>query len=817
MQRKILITVALLVMVTSSVAAYAWTLTTRIMTTGGSLQVRDYAIQSGGAAVQKVYTTSQNVPVTMLPNAGYMVSKLLINGVSVAVPPVNPWNMGLTAYPTVPSQTFTVYYGQAFIAVTPTVVGTGTVAPTGKQSILAGTTTTFTFTPGLAGGKVYGISGAPAGATYTDATTGVPVAAFPYQGAVNCTFVVPYIPVNLTCSFVPRGAVVSGPQVVVTNVPFTLKSQVTIYDGSDASSLVYLWGQSGPGTASFDSLTNPNATITASVTGDYHFYTTVDNATVSDPIVSNQFAVTVTDSAVPVARTNCNTCHLSYPRSAAAFSPWSSSLHARKAVMCWYCHVGADSGSHPGPALTSPTLLNVCASCHTSFPTTGTPAGHLQKGGSNGCPDCHNPHDLTPSRFLGVQAPHFNNVTTGQYPASYVTSRAVCTDCHSQNNDSKFADQNRHDWAGSLHGSTTNAAFTAYDFKTMDGCVRCHTTTGFRAFSTGRNDKGWGVASDKTKEVVTCRACHNSESDFSLRTLKPYSSATAYPFQVNAGTVVSVAHKNSDYSTSNICMSCHTGTINGDVVKKAMGFGSFTAVSRLANHYYVAGGVLDNNVGFEFDGTPGGIYQDFNKQNDWHSGIGVSTLVDTGNKGPCSGCHQATPGDSHAFQAVYKNMSGAIIGISAQPQCYKCHPSDLGGGIAMTTDVLLSFKTMFTNTLEALKAMLLSKGIDPDNPAYVNWGATQTERTNNAGAFYNYRLLKNSDPGAYVHNPAYTKRLIKYSMDWLDDHSFNNTTYDAISNLGVSNQVKSDAIGYLGVDPNGTPANCFRCHQAYYN
>jgi len=56
---------------------------------------------------------------------------------------------------------------------------------------------------------------------------------------------------------------------------------------------------------------------------------------------------------------------------------------------------------------------------------------------------------------------------------------------------------------------------------------------------------------------------------------------------------------------------------------------------------------------------------------------------------------------------------------------------------------------------------------------------------NNMGAAFNFNLLEH-DPGAYIHNRMYVKRLIYDSLDWIDDTALNYS-------VGTSFQVLSDA------------------------
>ena len=63
------------------------------------------------------------------------------------------------------------------------------------------------------------------------------------------------------------------------------------------------------------------------------------------------------------------------------------------------------------------------------------------------------------------------------------------------------------------------------------------------------------------------------------------------------------------------------------------------------------------------------------------------------------------------------------------------------------------------------------------------------------GAAFNFNLLKR-EPGAYVHNSVYTKRLIWDSVDYIDDGIINNSTGSTLSGLS-SQPFYFDAVGYL--------------------
>jgi ribosomal protein L31 len=88
--------------------------------------------------------------------------------------------------------------------------------------------------------------------------------------------------------------------------------------------------------------------------------------------------------------------------------------------------------------------------------------------------------------------------------------------------------------------------------------------------------------------------------------------------------------------------------------------------------------------------------------------------------------------------------------------------------------------------------------------AVKDWDVTNKGETygkNFMGSAFNFNLLEH-DPGAYVHNRTYVKRLIYDSIDWLDDTRMNNTVGTSLNALsGTSYDWKADAMSYLL--PNG--------------
>lgn len=516
----------------------------------------------------------------------------------------------------------------------------------------------------------------------------------------------------------------------------------------------------------------PGATCTSCHTPDAPHSTGI-NPTNIDPAT---FLVKKSVAGLSQGSFFCMKCH-----DPAIGTSYSSSPHPSHGVVCTSCH---KNGVH-----NVNFVETACGGCH--YDASGNVAGHPFAIGSNPCASCHNPHALTVGSS-GLPAAHFNNLTGAGYPASYVTSRSTCGDCHSTTATNAAR---RGEWALSKHGDTKGAPWIVYDFKTRSGCVQCHTKTGFVAYSTGRVTAAWGIDADKTKEVLACSGCHSDVGAGTVRSLAPVRPFADDPY------------RNRDVGTSNVCMDCHSGTNNGVSIQARVGTtADFRNLPFIAPHYFAAGGTLHGVAGFHF---PGRSY-DFYSSNT-HRGIGMANNAGTGTNGPCATCHMSAP-QSHLYQAVTKDSNGSITAISATV-CVGCHKTFLGPA------QLDGNRASFQNALDILKAMLASKGFVytgnyPSFFANTNWGQGQ-DGANTMGAAFNYVLLAN-EPGAYAHNSQYARQLIVDSLDILDNGQLDGSA----ATLAVPNLRDSGAISAAAADSFLSYQNknvCTSCHGGTSN
>ncbi len=798
----------LIVCLALPVVAYAWSLNTWVRSGGGSLQVRtDTPQTSVNGSVFRSYTSHQNFPVTLRAYTGYKISTVTING--TASSPATPtsqldYMMGLLAYPSTASQSIWVNFTLWTTAITVNSGDSGgSVSPTGTLSLQLGTTKSYIFTPS-SGKQVIAIDGLPAsGFTLSPATLPASL-----NTPVTLTLTIPENPLTITGYFL---GVVANAGAVQTVLP---GSSVTL-DGSDSSikygggSLTYAWSQtSGPAvTLSATNVAQP--TFIASVIGNYNFQLTVSNGTYSN---SANTSVGVVSSSLTEAFNSCQFCHQANGMGAASnvFGNWSSSSHKNQFVMCYNCHVGANTGGHPG-FLTGGQVnettftynsggANFCFTCHHKGNNLHY---NTEAQLANICVSCHNPnvHNPAATMSLALGTQHFNGYTSIVNPnfrAAYVTPNTQCANCHMTTANMPNASDpallsQRLDWAVSGHANTSGQSWLAYDFKTLAGCVQCHTTTGFIAYSTAKITSAWGTTS-KTRDVLACNGCHTDISTGALRTslpIQPYVDDTYV--NPNVG------------NTSNLCLKCHSGTQNGRSIKaNVVANADFTNLAFIGSHSAAAAGILFKSIGYEFTG------QDYsNKWHFKHDQIGINNYTaygyDTGSDGPCVGCHMSSA-NKHTFSPLTK--AGSVITAITSPSCAGCHT----GPAYLDAGRMNSRETKFAATLLALQKVLETKNIyyaaaspyffksssntDPGN-AVSNWGNADT-----MGAAFNFNLLQH-EPGAYAHNMIYSKRLIYDSIDFLDNGMFDNSVSVTINNQsGLNATQKTTAIGYL--TPTGT-------------
>lgn len=485
-----------------------------------------------------------------------------------------------------------------------------------------------------------------------------------------------------------------------------------------------------------------------------------------------------------------NNIHGSFSAGTRDYLPSQVGTHTYGTCNSTYCHstVQAEGGTG-APAYGSPTWGASTNSCslgchrvgfHNSIAADGSPVNTSINTGS------HSRHLAYPSN--GVGSCSSCHLWTSDYKSGCLGS------CHPGPHDGEplvppeiFA---KH--ANGMIDVSFNPGYAAS--ATYNGIATPMSKAPRTGYSTAKVTAAWGTTS-KTRDVLTCIACHTDISSGALRTNLPIQ-----PYTDDTYTNPDVGIK------SNLCIKCHSGTQSGRSIKAKVAAGAdFTNLAFIGSHSAAAAGILFKSIGYEFSGQ--------NYSNKWHfkhDQIGISNFTaynyNTGSNGPCVGCHMSSS-NKHTFSPLTKDTGGVVTAVIST-SCAGCHT----GPAYLDAGRMNSRETKFAATLLALQKALETKNIYyADTAPYffnssgdtnagnavTNWGNADT-----MGAAFNFNLLRH-EPGAYAHNMIYAKRLIYDSIDFLDNGAFDNSVSVTINNLSDMNATqKTAATGYL--TPTGT-------------
>jgi hypothetical protein len=352
----------------------------------------------------------------------------------------------------------------------------------------------------------------------------------------------------------------------------------------------------------------------------------------------------------------------------------------------------------------------------------------------------------------------------------------------------------------------SSAAANPSNVGKQDGCVRCHTTTGFQRFvDSGFQDlRAWGFANtaDTTAQVIACSACHvtgkgaitgeaevglpegnvNGWNPNSIRAAgKPFPAYYNYSI-ASTGKFITKAQY-SDFKESNVCVPCHSGrntATNGNVIKQLAAFQSFTSLTVAggslpgAPHGVYQAAILDGKIGYQFS--------KYSTAANGHATLGVAGAINTGNvAGPCVTCHMdnTTQVGENGKTATYRKHSFDIVDKNgAVPSvCSKCHSTNFAGSdlddakakFVASVDALAQFAASSNNKYGKPVVTLTATSANPVDSRRIITGVSFTGNSAGfadlAGAVYNIKLLMGlaygtTDVGAYAHNPQYLKQLV---------------------------------------------------------
>jgi nitrate reductase cytochrome c-type subunit len=517
---------------------------------------------------------------------------------------------------------------------------------------------------------------------------------------------------------------------------------------------------------------------------------------------------------------------------------------AAEQAECGVCHNPNDDalnlafyvGSGAG---TAPRFVVGCEGCHgggslhfgvgpIGGPKLGVYARAATAGQSsqyNTCTGCHNDTEHTTSNHRLIGDTHFDNANRaiGSNIQGYVIRKdagSACVDCHNPHSAGITANgatgSPNVQWKSSAHGDFAGEGWKHYQWTAANrlSCQRCHTTTGLINFLAGpttydptKNVFSWlgDPATDNRSEMLYCYGCHTN-----------YYGGLRDPGPVTATyTGVTPEPVFPDVKGSNICLACHTGRESGETIKAATD--NFGNKSFINSHYLTGGATLFGVSGYEYASL------DYtNVTNFSHDEISTTAQPGTGSNGPCVGCHMSSslnPADPGQGKHKFLNVgldntgSGEIITTAV---CTTCHT----GAFAMTITELNATENAALLGLSVLDNALRARGYffanthpyffkTTDNTASANAVKDWSKRYDgtagdnavgkqNMGAAFNYNLFAH-DPGFFVHNYVYSKRLVYDSIDWLDDNQFNNSVQAYVTAAyGAGSATETAAFGYFG-------------------
>jgi len=531
----------------------------------------------------------------------------------------------------------------------------------------------------------------------------------------------------------------------------------------------------------------------------------------------------------------CGGCH----GGATLPNPQQNSLDAN--ARCLDCHVsGPDlksslDGRHLpelNPNYASGSSYNPTSGWSTSTDADKTTAGWMVLRGTpyaSQCIWCHNPHDdrVLPQHQQWAESGHgepsagYTRIDFKRRgsPGDYRTQAAVtnCVRCHTATGFITWVGSGMTDV--SAWGDNTRLRFgsstTAMTKQTLY-CNVCHDNGKGKAYGFGSNLRS--IPAQGANNGVRIWYNYSTSTPTAVTGANANGSVTFVPMKVTNFYV--------DYpyiGASDRCLLCHAGRGTGNLIKtistqvnSANETVTFQKLTRIGTHDFAGGGTMFKALGFEY--YPAAAYAQPAGRPYAHDQLGMST-----NRGPCVACHMSSA-KSHSYQSVsFSDTASPAMAALANPYpvssintalCSTCHASggignpyfngsvtalnDKKSGYGLTTNAVYAWlvakslvwartssgTTSATNTTNWVSQPVAALAVNYANQdACIPPGTTVADYmgigTRNMGAALNYDLTVN-EPGAYVHNDLYIKRILYDTIDWLDDCTMNNSTPAAL-------------------------------------
>jgi hypothetical protein len=310
-----------------------------------------------------------------------------------------------------------------------------------------------------------------------------------------------------------------------------------------------------------------------------------------------------------------------------------------------------------------------------------------------------------------------------------VDANATCTQCH--NNDAVIETRVAQ-WEESVHATGGNAAYA-----NRTGCVQCHVSQGFlEAVAEGSTAN---ITVPDEPQQINCYTCHMIHETYTLADwdlTKP--GAQVLDVQYNGSSITY------NLGNSNQCVQCHqTRPVSPAPVKDGADF-AITS-SRIGVHHGPNANLLLGKTAFELDGNT------YPTSNAHASSTG------------CLVCHMAKP---YGYQAGQHNMGMKYDSHGTEMlNTNGCMTTGCHSDATTLATNLTALQTAVTAKLDSLATMLESAGIyDPATGLAKNG----TFNANAVMAYINFNMIE-EDRSEGVHNPAYTKTLLRNSIQTLLD------------------------------------------------
>ena len=478
---------AALVALTVMAAAWSWAATTfqlqtKLGNAGGTIQVREKALQTvAGSVVYNNFTTSAAIPVTVSAKPGYKISSVKKGTVAQTITDDQVYTTDIVKTSALTQSLIATFAAQQ-MTVTGSVVGAGTITPA-TAAVAYNGSVVLSASPANGFAVLTGVTG---GATAIKDLDGN-VVTLPFSKPVKITVANVTSNKAITATYTAVSVNAGADKEVVSAASVTLNGSVS---GGGAATWSVV---SAPEAVTLSSLTAANPSFTPTVLGGTYIFR------LTESLGGNSDTVQIT--TVGSLSGSCEGCHNaagSVPGKAVA--EWKTGAHGtasgKTTGTCQRCHAteGSIAGATAGwtgsyTAVLKPYTSNVWRNNKPAASTNGI-----------SCVACHNPHGLlreintiVAGNVVGWD-PNQNGKNNDQFD--------VCTGCHTIQ-DNAGAQTDMYHEASSI-SVTRMIADSHYDNPATVG----H-TTGTAPNTIAGLVEGYVI---RTQSANPCADCHNLHS-----------------------------------------------------------------------------------------------------------------------------------------------------------------------------------------------------------------------------------------------------------------------------------------------------------------